>query len=108
MRTLIPSAALVALAFSCGQLPPSVSADSGSSTTCHEQSGSRLKRQYLLATDGSEQPLTLYDTTLQKPCAWQPMDGVTQSGPYLCLPIGMTAPVPNPGAYVSATVQRDP
>ena len=103
MRTIVTLLPLLTfLSGSCGQ------ARGDSPPGLQEQSGSRLKRRFLVASDGAVMAMWFYDTKLGQDCAWLPADGTTTTGSWLCLPLQPTFPIANPGQYVSAHLQTTP
>jgi hypothetical protein len=55
----------------------------GTSQGSDYENGSRLKKRFIVGTDGSRAPAGLYDSQLEVPCSWQRMqDGTTR-----CLPV---------------------
>lgn len=103
MRNLLPLFAYGML--SCGQMQPG---DDQAMQGLREQSGTRLRRQFWVADDGTTAPTGVYyDTKLRVSCTFQPTDGVTVSGRWLCLPPGTRFPVEKPQDFVGAQLGTD-
>lgn len=94
MRTLLPC--LGVLLLSCGQMQPGD--EPGQGQALKEQSGTRLRRQAWVASDGTvSYTIGYFDTKLQKGCQFRQV-----KGGWYCLPDG-----PDPadlGSYVSARI----
>ena len=98
MRVLSLVPLLASQLLSCQPMPPG---DDGQGTAAlHEQSGSRLRREYWVAADGTTVPTGgFYDTRLKQECYF-----LAYEGQRLCLPLGFKAPV-DAAAYVSAELR---
>lgn len=81
---------------------PQMPGDEDGGTSVKEKQGTRLRRKYLVANDGTVQAGTVYfDTQLSRDCGWRDVNGRIY-----CIPPGLEPT--DLGQYVSGTYQVIP